>query len=88
MLEALLFLFCIICIYFAARYLNLVNYLKNIPVAKTRSAPQGYVELIGKARPVFTIKYYVPDIGLPCVWFECEYQVGAGDESQIVKKKD
>ena len=63
-----------ISIYLSFRYFNLARHLQNIPTAKIRSAPQGYIELIGRAKPIVPVPYYVPESNIPCVWFECEYE--------------
>jgi hypothetical protein len=42
--------------------------IRDTPTARLRSAPQGYVELIGQARPVRTL---MPAklTGIPCCWY-------------------
>jgi len=73
-------------LFLSYRYFKYVQYLKNIPTAKIRSAPQGYVELTGKARPFSSTPYYVPGTGIPCVWFECVYdeRQGSGSKPMMV----
>ena len=83
-LEAILVL---ICLYQSFRYYKYVQFLNNIPTARIRSAPQGYVELIGKARPMSASPLYVPDTDIPCVWYEAEYRIGYGDDSQTIYKR-
>jgi len=83
-LETALALFCF---YQAVRYYKYVLFLGNIPTARARSASQGYVELIGKARPMSTSPLYVPDMDIPCVWYEYEYKIGQGDDSQTIYKR-
>jgi hypothetical protein len=48
------------------RYLRLVE---DMPTARVRSAPQGYVELEGEARPFRGRALRSPLRGVPCVWW-------------------
>jgi hypothetical protein len=43
--------------------------IEDIPISKTRSAPPGYVELEGVARPLDSLPLVAPLSRLPCVWY-------------------
>ncbi len=49
--------------------LNNARMIEDIPTAKVRSAPQGYVELEGVGRSMDRSPIIAPLSGLPCVWF-------------------
>ncbi len=57
-----------ICIYFAWRDFRYARALADTPTAKIRSAPQGYVELVGRAQAGPQGETVAPLSGLPCVW--------------------
>ena len=73
--------------FLSVKYYRYVLFLNDIPTARIRSAPQGYVELVGKARFLTASPLYVPDLLIPCVWYECEYRTGQGDKSLVVNKR-
>ncbi len=52
--------------------------LEDMPLARIRSAPQGYVKLSGHAKPLHGKPLRAPLSGRPCVWWK--YAVGEGDE--------
>lgn len=43
--------------------------IEDTPTARLRSAPQGYVELVGEARALPGRMLVAPLTGLPCVWY-------------------
>ncbi len=51
------------------RHLHKARTIEDIPTAKARSAPQGYVELEGAGRLMDGPPIIAPLSGLPCVWF-------------------
>ena len=53
--------------------LRLVRIIEDIPTSRIRSAPQGYVEIKGKAGLNGKSPLYVPRLKVPCVWYS--YQV-------------
>ena len=60
--------FCI-CVYFAWRDFRYARALSDTPTAKTRSAPQGYVELVGHAQPGPQGLTVAPLSGVSCLWY-------------------
>lgn len=48
--------------------------LADTPIAKIRSAPQGYVELRGRTQLMKGDAIYAPLSGLPCVWYRYQIQ--------------
>lgn len=44
----------------------------DIPTSKIASAPQGYVELLGRAAPLPDQSLVSGPSGVPCLWFRCE----------------
>ncbi len=75
-------------LFFGFWFLNRARHLRNIPRTKIRSAPQGYVELEGRARPLGQIPYHTPLGKHPCVWFEYLYRESASDKgmhAQVVR---
>ena len=76
-----------ISLFLAVRYFNLARHLQNIPRSKIRSAPQGHIEIIGRARPLVPVPYYLPETDIPCVWFELSYRHGQGDSSATEFKR-
>ena len=87
MLSIIFILVAAISLFLTFRYFNLARHLQNIPRSKIRSAPQGYIEIIGKARLAVPIPFYVPELKHPCVWFECSYRQGHDDSSTVVFKR-
>lgn len=68
------------------RYLNLIQLLRNIPTSKIRSSPQGYTELIGRAKPLDSVDFHAPGSDRRCVWFEYRYLKNPGDTNSITTK--
>ncbi len=66
--------------YRAYRRLHLARVIEDTPTSKVRSAPQGYVELRGKARLMDGPPIVAPLSGLPCVWYR--YRI---EEEQTVQ---
>ena len=69
----------IACLFLAFWFFNRARHLRNIPRARIRSAPQGYVEIVGRAKPLGDIPYHTPVGKHPCVWFEYRYRDTGGD---------
>ena len=76
-----------VSLFFAVRYFNLARHLQNIPRSKIRSAPQGYIEIVGRARPLAAVPFYAPESDTPCVWFELSYRHVQGDSSTTEFKR-
>ena len=57
---------------------------RDTPTAKVRSAPQGYVELVGVAAPAGPDPLRDPVTREPCVWFRIETYRGA-KKNELVK---
>lgn len=57
------------CVFRAWYGLHKARTIEDIPTAKARSAPQGYVELEGAGRLMDGPPIVAPLSGLPCVWF-------------------
>lgn len=84
MIYSLFFITCLVSAYFGFRYFKLIRFLGSVPKAKIRSAHQGYVEIIGRAKPIVAVPQYAPDTDIRCVWFEAEYVEDGGDANQLI----
>jgi hypothetical protein len=73
-----------IAAWLAWRNLHKARTIEDIPTSKTRSAPQGYVELEGVARLFEGVPLVAPLSGLPCVWYryQVEEQVRTQDQGK------
>lgn len=67
--------------YRAYRRLHLARVIEDTPTSKIRSAPQGYVELQGKAQLMDGPPIIAPLSGLPCVWYR--YRVEEEQKVQV-----
>ncbi len=56
------------------RALHRARLIENTPTAKTRSAPQGYIELQGRGRIMDGEPLSAPLTGLPCTWWSYKIQ--------------
>ena len=56
-------------LYFGFTGLRRVRHIEDVPTARIRSAPQGYVELIGKARSLAGEPVIAPFSRTPCCWY-------------------
>lgn len=70
----------VVAAYRAYRRLHFARIIEDTPTSKIRSAPQGYVELQGKARLMDGPPIVAPLSGLPCVWYR--YRI---EEEQVVQ---
>lgn len=52
--------------------LSRARMIENVPTAKVRSAPQGYVELVGSAESLPGTPIIAPLSGAPCCWYRYE----------------
>jgi hypothetical protein len=59
----------IVCAVLAYRALARIRLIEDTPRAKARSAPQGYVELEGRAQPMAHTPVVAHLTGLPCCWY-------------------
>ena len=83
MISAIIFAAALLSLYLAFRYFNLARHLHNIPRAKIRSAPQGYVEIVGRARSLLPVPARTPETATACVWYEYHYREVHGDDSTV-----
>lgn len=67
--SAVLSVIVIIVFYQMVKHYKYARLIENVPTAKIRSAPQGYVELIGTARLMDGPPIISPVSGTRCVWF-------------------
>ncbi|MBT2970321.1 MAG: hypothetical protein KME56_10465 [Candidatus Thiodiazotropha sp. (ex Ctena orbiculata)] len=65
----LLILFSLIAFYFTFRNLHRARLIEDTPTSLIRSAPQGYVELIGEAALMAGEPVLTPLSGKPCCWW-------------------
>ena len=56
------------------RALHRARLIENTPTAKTRSAPQGYIELQGRGKIMDGEPLSAPLTGLPCTWWSYNIQ--------------
>ncbi|MGD8909511.1 MAG: GIDE domain-containing protein [Chromatiales bacterium] len=56
-------------LYFAFRSLHRARLIEDTPTSRIRSAPQGYVELIGQAALMQGESIFAPLSGMPCCWW-------------------
>ncbi len=68
-LVAGLCLFSLVALYFSFRNLHRARLIEDTPTSRIRSAPQGYVELIGAAAMMSGEPVIAPLSGLPCCWW-------------------
>ena len=59
----------IACFFHMTRRLHHARVIENVPTAKIRSAPQGYVELIGRTKLMEGPVIVSPLTGRACVWY-------------------
>ncbi|WP_237763294.1 hypothetical protein [Thiobacillus denitrificans] len=61
---------------FWAWYANLKRYrtVADTPTSRIASAPQGYIELVGRGQPPPGAGLVSPISGLPCLWLPCRTQ--------------
>ena len=58
-----------LCLYWGLRSHGRSRLLADTPITRIRSAPQGFVELTGRARMMDGPPILAPLSGLPCVWY-------------------
>ncbi|HDP89636.1 MAG TPA: hypothetical protein ENN42_06740 [Thioalkalivibrio sp.] len=59
----------LVTLYLSARAFHRARLIEDTPTAKIRSAPQGYVELIGFTRVMDGTPIIAPLTGQPCSWY-------------------
>ncbi|MCU7838421.1 MAG: hypothetical protein KZQ94_03450 [Candidatus Thiodiazotropha sp. (ex Troendleina suluensis)] len=62
-------LLVLVALYFAFRNLHRARLIEDTPTSRIRSAPQGYVELIGEAAMMRGEPIIAPLSGMPCCWW-------------------
>jgi hypothetical protein len=79
-LHVVLPLGALLCFYGALRFWRLARSIADTAVSRVRSAPQGYVELYGRAEFPPQTTQRAPLSGRDCVWwwFSIERRVGSG----------
>ncbi|MBV2095138.1 MAG: GIDE domain-containing protein [Candidatus Thiodiazotropha sp.] len=70
----LLMLASLIAFYFTFRNLHRARLIEDTPTSLIRSAPQGYVELIGEAALMTGEPVLAPLSGTPCCWWRYEVE--------------
>ena len=68
--------------YQAWRNLCVVRLIEDTPAAKIRSAPQGYVEIVGIGRMMDGPPIIAKVSGLPCVWYRYKIEELASSSNQ------
>lgn len=59
--------------------------IEDVPTARVRSAPQGYVELVGTARMLGGEPIVAPLSNTPCCWFRYQVERRAGKDWRTVQ---
>ena len=59
--------------------------IEDVPTARVRSAPQGYVELIGTARMLGGEPIIAPLSNTPCCWFRYQVERRAGRDWRVAQ---
>lgn len=62
------------CGYGIFHYIRRARILEDTPTSRIRSAPQGYVEIIGKIQYLVNQPVQAPLTKIPCVWFSYEIE--------------
>lgn len=72
---------------FWAWYANLKRYrtVADTPTSRIASAPQGYVEIVGRGKQPPGVKLLSPISGLPCLWFRYRVERRNGDRWEHVE---
>ena len=72
---------------FWAWYANLKRYrtVADTPTSRIASAPQGYVEIVGRGRQPPGVQLLSPISGLPCLWFRYRVERRNGDRWEHVE---
>ena len=73
--------------YLGFRRLWLARVIEDAPTARVRSAPQGYVELVGEARAMAGEPIVAPLSKTPCCWYRYAIESKRGSEWRIVRKE-
>jgi hypothetical protein len=61
--------------------------IEDVPTAKIRSAPQGYVELIGEAQAMHGEPIVAPLSKEPCCWYRYSIESRKGGEWRMVRRE-
>lgn len=72
---------------FWAWYANLKRYrtVADTPTSRIASAPQGYIELVGRGRQPPGVGLVSPLSGLPCLWYRYRVERKSGDHWEHVE---
>jgi len=68
------------------RRLSRARLIENVPTARVRSAPQGYVELAGTAGALPGEPIIAPLSGAPCCWYRYQVQARAHKGWSVVER--
>ncbi|MFK7886400.1 MAG: hypothetical protein AB8G16_05985 [Gammaproteobacteria bacterium] len=71
----------------AFRTLRLTRLVEDLPTSRTRSAPQGYIELAGIARLMPGPQIVTPMSQRPCVWWSLVTEEYKSDQWQAVERE-
>jgi hypothetical protein len=87
LMLGVLMLVAVIGFFLGFRRLWLARVIEDAPTARIRSAPQGYVELVGAARAMAGEAIIAPLSKTPCCWFRYTIESKRGSEWRIVRKE-
>lgn len=71
-------------LFWALKSLKLVRLIEDVPTAKIRSAPQGYVELVGNADVLDGEPIIAPLTNVSCCWYRYQVQRRKDNKWQTV----
>ncbi|MCU7906760.1 MAG: hypothetical protein KZQ76_13130 [Candidatus Thiodiazotropha sp. (ex Epidulcina cf. delphinae)] len=85
--TTLLTLMSLLALYFAFRSIHRARLIEDTPTSRIRSAPQGYVELIGVAAMMPGEPIIAPLSGIPCCWWRYKIE-RKGDKGRRTVRTD
>ncbi len=77
----------LVSFYFAFYYLRKARVIEDTPTALIRSAPQGYVELVGSAALLEETPAVAPLTGQPCCWYRFSIERKGGKSGWYTVEK-
>jgi len=87
LMLGLLALVAAVGLYLGFRRLWMARVIEDAPTARIRSAPQGYVELVGEARAMAGEPIIAPLSKTPCCWFRYAIESKRGSEWRTVRRE-
>ncbi len=88
LLVTVLCVLALVALYFAFRNLYRARLIEDTPTSRIRSAPQGYVELIGTAAMMSGEPVIAPLSGLPCCWWRYRIEQKHDDKGWRVTRSE